>query len=335
MVLSGSDAYASCQCELGSGFRRPTALSIRAALPSLGTKLSVRSPWRGLGRRCSARSRFAEAVKLPNIQCTPPFHHPPREPRALVGRNNGTSPKRCPISQIGRLQASTRSTVKVGPLSAATARFSRAGPRRARSASRCPHGPFRPKRQKRRSQAGPALICGGLGRRSVMTILQKLLEIAEGHPARVWHRFGHGDQAVRYTEAWEHENFAEEQARWERSDPEYARICEQVRQARKRGGEGSLRADEAKAAWDARVYTQRHASDDAQRAHHALKADQTAGRRQAASRAVSSQRRKDQSVKSTGTPRLAARAREGQDHVHAGINADHDQSYGFQDAPAP
>jgi len=210
-----------------------------------------------------------------------------------------------------------------------------------------------------------------------MTILQKLLEVAEGHPARVWHRFGHGEQAVRYTEAWEHENFAEEQARWERSDPEYARICEQVRQARKRGGDGSLRADEAKAAWDARVYTQRHANDDAQRAHHALKADQTAGRRHAASRAVSSRRRNSQSVKSTGTPRLSVRAREGQDHVHitfpiesndssvpgimpelvrvhdqpaamtaprgerqenealAGINADHDQSYGFQDAPAP
>ena len=69
-----------------------------------------------------------------------------------------------------------------------------------------------------------------------MTILRKLLRSGDGHAARGWHRFGHGDQAVRYTEAWEHENFAEEQARWERSDPEYARICEQVRQARERGG---------------------------------------------------------------------------------------------------
>ena len=59
-----------------------------------------------------------------------------------------------------------------------------------------------------------------------MTILQKLLQSGDGHAARGWHRFGHGDQAVRYTEAWEHETFAEEQARWERSDPEYARICE-------------------------------------------------------------------------------------------------------------
>jgi hypothetical protein len=114
-----------------------------------------------------------------------------------------------------------------------------------------------------------------------MTILRKLLQGGDGHAARGWHRFGHGDQAVRYTEAWEHENFAEEQARWARSDPEYARICEQVRQARERGGEGSRRADEAKTEWDARVYTQRQADDDAQRAHHALKADQTAGRRPA------------------------------------------------------
>ena len=108
-----------------------------------------------------------------------------------------------------------------------------------------------------------------------MMILRKLLQSGDGHAARGWHRFGHGDQAVRHTEAWEHENFAEEQARWERTDPEYARICEQVRQARERGGEGSLRADEAKADWDARVYTQRQANDDAQRAQHALKADQT------------------------------------------------------------
>jgi hypothetical protein len=114
-----------------------------------------------------------------------------------------------------------------------------------------------------------------------MTILRKLLQSGDGHAARGWHRFGHGVQAVRNTEAWEHENFAEEQARWERSDLEYARICEQVRRAKKRGGEASRRADEAKAQWDARVYTLRQADDDAQRAHHALKADQTAGRRPA------------------------------------------------------
>ena len=89
-----------------------------------------------------------------------------------------------------------------------------------------------------------------------MTILQKLLRRGDGHVARGWHRFRHGDQAVRYTEAWEHETFAEEQARWERSDPEYARICEQVRQAKGRGEEAWRRADEAKAEWDARAATQ-------------------------------------------------------------------------------
>jgi hypothetical protein len=114
-----------------------------------------------------------------------------------------------------------------------------------------------------------------------MTILQKLLQRGDGHAARGWHRFRHGDQAVRYTEAWEHENFAEEQARWERSDPEYARICEEARQAKDRGEEASRRADQTKAKWDALVATQRQASDDAQRAQHALKAGaggQPAGR---------------------------------------------------------
>ena len=124
-----------------------------------------------------------------------------------------------------------------------------------------------------------------------MTILHKLLQRPNGTAARGWHRFGHDDQAVRYTEAWEHENFAEEQARWERSDPEYARICEEVRQARKKGGEASRRADEAKAEFDARVATQRRENDDAQRADHALKAEQRARRRPGTSRSVSSPRR--------------------------------------------
>ena len=124
-----------------------------------------------------------------------------------------------------------------------------------------------------------------------MTILQKTRQSSDGHAARGWHRFGHGDQAVRHTEAWEHETFEEEQARWERSDPEYARICEEVRQAKERGGEASRRADEAKAEWDARVATQRQGNDDAQRADHALKAEQTVRRRPATSRSVSFSRR--------------------------------------------
>ena len=132
---------------------------------------------------------------------------------------------------------------------------------------------------------------------------------------------------MRYTEAWEHENFAEEQARWERTDPEYARICEQVRQARERGGEGSLRADEAKAEWDARVYTQRQANDDAQRAHHALKADQTAGRRPALADLVPAA--EEPFPKSTRTPRLAIRAREGHHHMHTTFAIE------SNDSPAP
>ncbi len=111
-----------------------------------------------------------------------------------------------------------------------------------------------------------------------MTTLQEQLKRSDGHAAKRSIRFGHSDQAVRYTEAWEHENFAEEQARWERSDPKYARICEDVRHAKRRGGEASLHADDAKAAWDARLAAERQADDDAQRAHHALQADLTAPR---------------------------------------------------------
>lgn len=106
-----------------------------------------------------------------------------------------------------------------------------------------------------------------------MTTLQKPRRSGDRLAGKRWHRFGHGDHAVRHTEAREHETFAEEQARWERGDPDYAGICEAVRQARHRGGEASRRAVEAKAEWDARVATRRQADDDAQRAHHALKAD--------------------------------------------------------------
>jgi hypothetical protein len=148
-----------------------------------------------------------------------------------------------------------------------------------------------------------------------MTILQKLLQTGAGHAARGSHPFGRGDQAVRYTEAWEHETFAEEQARWERDDPEYARICEQVRQAKDRGEAASRRADQAKAEWDARVATWRRANDDAQRAHHALTADQAARRRPATSR-TSSQPRKSRAPKRTRTPRSETRAREADHHMH-------------------
>ncbi len=121
-----------------------------------------------------------------------------------------------------------------------------------------------------------------------MTILQKLPRSGGGHARKRWYKFGDGDEPARHTNAWEHETFAEEQARWERSDPDYARICDQVRQATKNGEEASQRADQAKADWDARVATQRQANDDAQKAQHALKADQTARRRTATARTVAS-----------------------------------------------
>ncbi len=121
-----------------------------------------------------------------------------------------------------------------------------------------------------------------------MTILQNPEQSGDRHAGRHRYTFGHDDEVVLHTEAWEHETFAEEQARWERGDPEYARICEAVRQARQMGEQASRRADEAKAEWDARVATQRQANDAAQRAHHALEADQTARRQTANSRAVPS-----------------------------------------------
>jgi len=92
-----------------------------------------------------------------------------------------------------------------------------------------------------------------------------------GRPAeKRWYRFGHGPEAVRHTETWEHENFEEEQARWERSDPRYARICEAVRQAH--GGSALRRAEDAKAVWDARAGTLRHTSDDSETARHLTQA---------------------------------------------------------------
>jgi hypothetical protein len=129
-----------------------------------------------------------------------------------------------------------------------------------------------------------------------MTILQKPPQSGTGHTGKRWYRFGHASKAVRHTEAWEHENFAEEQARWERSDPAYARICEEVRQAKKKGEEASRRAEEAKAKWDPHVAPQRQANDDAEKAHHVskLKADQTARRQTATSRAASEAQRSSQ-----------------------------------------
>jgi hypothetical protein len=104
-----------------------------------------------------------------------------------------------------------------------------------------------------------------------MRILQKPARSGDGHAAWAWRWFGHRDPAIRHTEAWEHETFAEEQARWERGDPEYAQVCEEVRHAREKGGEDSLRADEVKTEWDTRVAAHRQANDDASRAEHAIR----------------------------------------------------------------
>jgi hypothetical protein len=120
-----------------------------------------------------------------------------------------------------------------------------------------------------------------------MTILQKPRDSGERHAGKGWYKFGDADEAVRHTDAWEHETFAEEQARWERSDPAYARICEEAQRAKNKGEEASRRADQAKAEWDARVAPQRRANDDAQKAHHALK-EQTARRQAATPRTVTS-----------------------------------------------
>ncbi len=68
-----------------------------------------------------------------------------------------------------------------------------------------------------------------------MTILHEAPSRGSRHSGNRWYKFRRADKAVRHTDAWEHETFAEEQARWERSDPEYARICEQVRQAKEAG----------------------------------------------------------------------------------------------------
>ena len=128
-----------------------------------------------------------------------------------------------------------------------------------------------------------------------MTILQlqKPRHSGDRHAAKSRYKFGDTDEAVRHTDAWEHETFAEEQARWERADPEYARICEGVRQARERGEEASRRADQAKAAWDARVATRRKANDDGQKARRALRADLTARRQTAISRVQALRRQRD------------------------------------------
>ena len=161
-----------------------------------------------------------------------------------------------------------------------------------------------------------------------MTVFHKPRQSGDRHAGKRRHRFGDGDQAVRYTEAWEHETFAEEQARWERSDPEYAVVCERVRQAKKRGEEASRCAVQAKADWDARVAGKREANDAAQRTHHAVQAEASTGRRLATSR-TSSQRRKTRPPKRTRAPWPVSRAGDGRPYMHTTFARE------SNDSPAP
>jgi hypothetical protein len=65
-----------------------------------------------------------------------------------------------------------------------------------------------------------------------MTILTNPPQHGDRHAATRWYRSGHAAEATGDTDAWEHETLGEEQARLERGDPEYAEICETVRQAK-------------------------------------------------------------------------------------------------------
>jgi hypothetical protein len=158
-----------------------------------------------------------------------------------------------------------------------------------------------------------------------MTSLHNSLKGGDAYPACGRHGFGRGDRPVRRTEAWEHETFAEEQARWERNDPGYAWICERVRQAKPSGGDASLRADLAKAEWDARAAVRRQVNDDAQRAHHALKTDPTARRPPA----TSSLPRKTRWKNGRETPRLVMRAHAGHYYLRTTVAIE------SSDSPAP
>lgn len=131
-----------------------------------------------------------------------------------------------------------------------------------------------------------------------MTILKSPPQHGDGHAATRWYKSGHTDETTGHTDAWEHETFGEEPARWERGDPEYAELCEAVGQAKEKGEQASLSADKTNARWDARVACQRAADDDAQKARHALTAAQTVKPNRRAHRKVRPQRRSSRSLPS-------------------------------------
>jgi hypothetical protein len=90
-----------------------------------------------------------------------------------------------------------------------------------------------------------------------MTILTNPPQHHDRHAATRWYRSGQRNETALHTDALGHETFAEEQARWERDEPEYARD-EPVRQVKGTGEQASLSADETKGEWDGRVATQGH-----------------------------------------------------------------------------
>jgi hypothetical protein len=157
-----------------------------------------------------------------------------------------------------------------------------------------------------------------------MTILKSPPQHGDRHAAARWYKSGHAAETTRDTDAWEHETFGEDQARLERGDPEYARICEPVRQAKDKGEQASLSADKTKAQWDARVACQRAADDDPQKACHALTAAQTVKPQPASSRKGSSPATEQSkpTEPSEGPPR-DPRSRSSQLHANFAI-ASHD-----------
>ena len=125
----------------------------------------------------------------------------------------------------------------------------------------------------------PRPHCGGLGRRSVMTILQKPPQSGNRTYRKRCYRSAMPVVLCATRGRGRTKTLRKNKRDGKRSDPAYARICEEVRQTREKGEEASRRAEEAKATWDARVAAQRQANDDAEKAHHGSKskADQTPG----------------------------------------------------------
>ena len=82
-----------------AGFQRPTALLGGSSVAGDETVREVAV--RGSADRCSARSRFAEAVKWPDSQCTPSYQRREKPPAAV----STTTRPRIPFSDIRERQS--------------------------------------------------------------------------------------------------------------------------------------------------------------------------------------------------------------------------------------